>query len=63
MCSCIARILKVYNLSVTNFVNIQRNWLKSVDVKLPAPSEIKSVSRLTIIIMKTVMGVIVYELM
>ena len=34
MCSCIARTLKVYNLSLTNFVNIQRNYLKSIDVKL-----------------------------
>ena len=61
MCSRVARILKVYNLSLTNFVNIQRNELKSVDVKLLAPLEIKSVF-LIIIIMKTVMGVIVYEL-
>ena len=49
-----ARILKVYNLSLTNFVNISRRYLKSVDVQLPAPSEIKSVSRL-IIIIKSVM--------
>ena len=60
MCSCVARILKVFNLSLTNFVNIQRNELKSVDVKLLAPLEIKSV--FLIIIMKTVVGVIVYEL-